>query len=533
MEQVTSAWFALSMQRRIVVVGATLAMFAAVLLLARVATAPRMTLLYAGLEPSAAGEVIASLEAQGAAFDIRGNAIYVDATQRDSLRMTLAGEGLPSNGGQGYELLDSLSGFGTTSQMFDAAYWRAKEGELARTITTNRQITAARVHLSNPTNDPFSRGEVGSASVTVTTSGGSLTPPQATALRHLVASAVTGLSAGDVAIIDSRTGLVPYADGPDGFSGPSAETRAEALRHNVIRLLEARVGTGKAIVEVNVETVTEREAITERRLDPDSRIAISSDTEETTTRANDTRGGAVTVASNLPDGDREGSGQNLQSSESRSREVVNYEMSETQREVLREPGAIRRISVAVLVDGLHSIGEDGSPLWQPRQDAEIESLRDLVASAIGFDAGRGDALTIKSMEFQSVDEPQQPSPPGLVDRFGLDIMALVQLAVLAIVALILGLFVLRPLMISGRRSAGPAQLPAPDGSDGFPGLPPLDHGLPGPDFEIGDMGSALPALSGGGGEDASARLRRLIDDRKDETVEVLSQWLKDEPEKAS
>ena len=63
--------------------------------------------------------------------------------------MTLAAEGLPANSGTGYELLDSLSGFGTTSQMFDAAYWRAKEGELARTLLAMPQIRAARVHLAS------------------------------------------------------------------------------------------------------------------------------------------------------------------------------------------------------------------------------------------------------------------------------------------------------------------------------------------------------------------------------------------------
>ncbi len=104
------------------------------------ASQPDMALLFAGLEPAASGEVIAALEQQGVPYEVRGPAVYVPSTQRDVLRMTLASEGLPQTAGQGYELLDSLTGFGTTAQMFDAAYLRAKEGELARTILASPGI---------------------------------------------------------------------------------------------------------------------------------------------------------------------------------------------------------------------------------------------------------------------------------------------------------------------------------------------------------------------------------------------------------
>ena len=126
LQNLMDTWNGLDARRKLVVLVATLAVFAAVLVLSRMATAPGMTLLYAGLEPSAAGEVVTSLDQRGVAYEIRGGAIYVDSARRDELRMTLASEGLPANGGQGYEILDGLSGFGTTSQMFDAAYWPAR-----------------------------------------------------------------------------------------------------------------------------------------------------------------------------------------------------------------------------------------------------------------------------------------------------------------------------------------------------------------------------------------------------------------------
>ena len=161
--------------------------------MSRMATAPTMTLLYSGLDSSAAGEVVQALEAKSVAYEIRGGSIFVSAAQRDELRMTLASDGLPANSSNGYELLDSLTGFGTTSQMFDAAYWRAKEGELARTIVSSPQIQSARVHIANPSSQPFKRQIAATASVTVTANGGTVATAQANGLRYLVASAVAGL----------------------------------------------------------------------------------------------------------------------------------------------------------------------------------------------------------------------------------------------------------------------------------------------------------------------------------------------------
>ena len=117
MQNVIDIWTKLDLRRRVIIVGATVAMFAAVLALSRMAGKPEMGLLYAGLEPGAAGEVVAALDQRGVAYEIQGDSILVDVSQRDALRMALASEGLPAAGGGGYELLDSLSGFGTTSQI--------------------------------------------------------------------------------------------------------------------------------------------------------------------------------------------------------------------------------------------------------------------------------------------------------------------------------------------------------------------------------------------------------------------------------
>ncbi len=529
MQQIVSVWSGLTSQRRIVAILAAIAMILAVVGLVRMATTPSMTLLYAGLENDAAGEIVGALEAQGATYEIRGASIFVDSAKRDELRLTLASEGLPRNSAQGYELLDSLSGFGTTSQMFDAAYWRAKEGELARTIVASPDILNARVHIANPGAKPFQRDISPTAAVTVTTTGGDLPAAHARALRFLVASAIAGLSAADVSVIDSRSGTILSSDA-QAQGETRGEDRAAAIKRNVERLLEARVGFGKAVVEVNVETVTQSELITERTFDPEGRVAISSDTEETSTSTSDQGGGDVTVASNLPDGDAAVNGNQSQSENSVTRERVNYEVSEIQREVTRAPGAIRRLSVAVLVDGLIAPDDAGVPVWAPRPEDEMQALRELVASAVGFDAERGDSLTLKTMEFQMPETPGTAPIGGIFGPIDIDAMRLAQLGVLGTVILLLGLFVIRPIL-APKAVEQPFALVPPD--------PTATKVLTG---EIADDEDALSNADDLSGlrtdishpdtEDPVGRLRKLIDERQEESLEILKSWMEDTEEPA-
>ncbi len=534
MQNLIQIWQALDMRRRIIVAGATLAVFVAILGLSRMASAPNMTLLYAGLSAASAGEVVAALDAQGAIYEVRGDSIFVDSAARDSLRMTLASDGLPAAGGAGYEILDGLSGFGTTSQMFDAAYWRAKEGELARTILASPQVKSARVHIAQAPSQPFQRNVKPSASVTITSVNGAVSPQQANALRHLVAAAVPSMLPSDVAIIDSISGLIP-ADGDQAAPSGMADARAAELRANVERLLSARVGPGKAVVEVTVDVVTQSEQISERIVDPQSRVAISTES-NSSTGSEQAAGTDVTVASNLPEGqDAAGNGK---SESSEQRERVNYEISETQREVVKGPGDIKKISVAVLIDGVRVVAEDGSVTNAPRPEEELAVLRELVASAVGLDEARGDVLTLKSLEFEPIPEAGTLASASLFA--GLNMMSLIQTMVLAVVALILGLFVIRP-MLAGRFAPKESQMLAAPSTQPL-ALPGLTNGdvlsgeidnfgdLPMVNLDNFDMGDG--ANNTADSTDPVARLRRLIEERQAESVEVLRGWMEKEDEKA-
>ncbi|MEB8387677.1 flagellar basal-body MS-ring/collar protein FliF [Rhodobacteraceae bacterium KMM 6894] len=536
MQNIATLWTNMDLRKRIIVILASVAMFAAVLGLTRMAATPSMTLLYAGLESGPAGEVVSALEQRGVIYDVRGGAIFVESAQRDTLRMTLASEGLPSSSSQGYELLDSLSGFGTTSQMFDAAYWRAKEGELARTIVSSPAIAGARVHIANSGSNPFQRDVRATASVMVTPAGGDIDTKQAQALKFLVASAVTGLTAEDVSIIDSNGGLIGAAEEAPSNAG---DDRADAMRHRVQRLLEARVGPGNAVVEISVDTIKTTELIREKTIDPESRVAISTDTEERSNSASDEGGGDVTVASNLPDGDAAG-GDGSSSQTSETRERINYEVSQTEREITQAPGAIKRLSVAVLINGTLGVDDTGGEAFTPRAEEELTALRELVASAVGFDEARGDIITLKTMQFQSLPPLGTAAEPSLIASLGLDLMSIIQAAVLGLVALVLGLFVVRPLL--SQSSAPPAlALPGrgPDSDEEERPMTALNGEIDDREMDTNNLAVIPSASQAPGatlttqpGEDAVARLRGMIGERQEETVEILRNWLEGEEEKA-
>ncbi|MFA3919239.1 flagellar basal-body MS-ring/collar protein FliF [Ruegeria hyattellae] len=532
MQQIGSVWAGLNKRKQILAIAAIVAMAVTIFGLVRISITPSMALLYADLETGAAGEVVRALEQEGVPYEVKAGAIYVASDRRDQLRLTLASEGLPANGGRGYELLDSLNGFGTTSRMFDAAYWRAKEGELARTLVAGPHVAQARVHIANNMGEPFRRDAKTTASVFITSANAKVQLGQADAIRYLVASAVNGLNVDDVAVIDAAGGLIGEVE--TASQSDASDARADRLRERVLRLIEARVGRGNAVVEVSVDTVTKQESVRERRFDPSGRVAISTDLEERSDSASN-QSNDVTVASNLPDGDAGGEDSSKSLANS-TRERVNYEVSETETEILRLPGAIKRLSVAVLVNETVTTGADGALTSAPRPENELEAMRELVASAVGFDTERGDVITIKSMQLPvPAPEGTEAVAPSFLQGLGLRTMPLIQMAFLTLVLLGLGAFVIRPILTSSAASSLPqlALSPEPGASDtaDLPALSGEVHAADAP------PGTAQAALEPAQGQAVSAlptqadkpvdRLRELVGDRQDESVEILRSWLEE------
>ena len=451
MNQLLENWQKLDFRRRIILIGAMVGTLVAVLSLAQIATRPGSALLFSGLDSKTAGAVISRLEQMNIPSEVRGDAIYVPENERDRLRLALAGEGLPRQGQPGLEILEDMSVFTSSNGMIETANWRALEGELARTILSSQGVEAARVHIAVPARRSYARNNAPpTASVTVTMASGGLTVDQATAFRYLVALAVPGLEPDQVVVADSAAGVVlaPGGDNAINTAATQAANRESRLKAEIEDLLTARVGRDRVRVSVSVEADREAETVTERIIRPDSRVTIHSDTEEISDNA-EGAAGAVTVASNLPTGDAAG-GADRKSARTETRERVNYDYSEVRRETVRGAGAIRRISVAVLVDGIISENADGESVWVERPEDELEDLRNLVIASIGYDEERGDIVTVDSMAFQP-----GATPGAFVEKSGFsrflerNALTLIQLGVLSAVILALGLTVIRPIL--GRR----------------------------------------------------------------------------------
>ena len=514
MQKLQDYWSERSSAQRAVLIAAFVATFLGVAAFAMLANRTPMALLYAGLEPGQAGAIVAEVEKSGTRYEVWGDSIWVDEAQRDRLRMDMAAKGLPAAGSAGYELLDGMSGFGTTSQMFDAAYWRAKEGELARTILALPNVKTARVHLAVASGRGYRREQTGTASVTLTTNGTAITPAQAKSLKYLVSSGVPGLSPDAVTVIDSARGVVQSGD--DILGGE----REEIMKKNVERILEAHVGPGNAIVELNLELVTEAEQTIEQKFDPASRVLISEEKEETEDQSSNANGGPVSVASNLPEQPNASSDQS-RSNRSETRNRANYEVSQIRREVTRKPGAIRRQTVAVLVNGTPGKGSDGQEALIPRPDAELQVLRDLVASAVGYDEDRGDEITVKSLPFQPLgNEGTLAQTGGLFN--GLAVNDLARLGLIGLFTVLFGALVLRPILRGrdkARAAAAALDTTVPPATDlALPNMSILPPDEPVIAIPQGSIELSPPA-------DPVDRLREMMKTRQEESLQILSGWI--------
>lgn len=507
MQGLVSVWRILSPAKRLMLVGAVAATIFMFTLLARSASAPSMSLLYAGLDGRTAGEVVAALQSADTPYDIRGEAIFVPSARRDAIRMQLAGQGLPEQGQAGYELLDQLNGFATTSDMFDATYWRAKEGELARTILASPGVRAARVHIATQHAGPFARNAPAPTGVvTVTMGGAQLDPSQAQAIRYLVASAVPGLLPEGVAVIDSARGVILSPGASEAGDQKTAADRESKLEGDILNILEARVGAGNARVQVALDLDMEREAVSERTFNPDGRVISG---KETTEVSETTQGGAsssaVSVASNLPESDGAGGGSSTQRTE--TKETINYDMSEVKREREKLPGSIRRLSVAVFINQIAEQPEEEGAEPVLRTPEELETLKQLVAQTAGFNEARGDTISIEALPFQPISTGGTLAEENpFADFMQRHLMNAIQIVVLSIVTLILGLFVVKPLL-----STKGAPAPAPMAQAGA--APAIAGAAPG----TAQLAPSQP--------DAIETLKVIASTKSDQTATLIKSWL--------
>ena len=530
---VISVWLALSPQKRLISILSVMATISALYFLIQTTLKPKTSLLYAGLDAATAGEIIAKLETMDVAFEVKGDAIYADESRRDSLRLELAGEGLPRQTVVGYELFDEMNSFAMTSDMFDTAYWRAKEGELARTLLAMPNVRNVRVHLGTQKAKGFSTGpSANSASVTLSASGG-VSTQQAQAIQYITALSVSGLNPSDVAVIDMMKGVVagPGLDGDMSEGAMGELERAAEIKQNLTTLLEARVGRGNARVNVSLDIDREHITTAERSFDPETRV-IKSQTSNEASDSNTGVTGAVTVASNLPEGD---AGAGTTSDRSETSETVTYEISEIIKNTEILPGGIKRLTVAVLVSDIATRNEDGTVTQTPRSETELQALYELVSTAAGLDDTRGDKLTLKSLSFDQPVVTDLIEKPSLMAKF-LEryLWSTLQAGILAVVAIVLGLFVVKPLFTQGRYEPVAGLQPMSLGNDASynSGIVPAMTGQGQGDMPLLDMPPNLPA-NNVAPSDPIGELKSVTSGQADDAADLLANWLDQDNRAAS
>ena len=419
-------------------------------------------LLYRGLEDAEVAQIVDGLTAERIEHRLAegGTAILVPANRVHEARMRIASRGLPSGSSPGFEIFDQGK-FGVTDFVQKVNYHRALQGELARTIEQVEGVDKARVQLAIPERRALLRKDDRRPTASIVTrlrAGWDLDASQVRGIVHLVASSVEGLDVSQVTLVDNHGRLLaPQADMDLAGRGPGpslgAERRLESeLEGQIESILERTVGLGRVVAKVSAEldwTQTER---TEESFDPDSQVARSTQVDSETMSDGAGEGGVAGIVANSPDVTAaEGPG-GLGTSSTRSSETVNYEISKTVSRQVLPTGQLKRLSVAVLLDGKPvaggSNGEgtggqdgDGTSAFAPWSANELQEFEELAKRAVGFDAGRGDEISVINAPFIALEV--EGEPPGFMTP---DLFVLVN-SLLQAIGLVIGLFLFARLFV--------------------------------------------------------------------------------------
>ncbi len=534
----------------------------------------QMAVLYTDLPPGDAGAIVTKLEGMQIPVSVSpdGGQIRVPAEQVGKLRMTLASEGLPSGGKIGNELFDKQNMLGVTDFQQRVTQLRALEGELSRSIETLSPVKAARVHVVLPARELFAReAQTATASVILSLKPGqTLSREQVGAVQHLVASAVPQLKPTSIAIIDQNGDLLAKArdaSNTTGAANDDAEERKQSMEMQLQQKIEDQlgriVGYGKVKANVTAELDFNRISKTSEEYDPEKQVVLSTQTsEEKATESNGSSSNTTaSVANNLPNAQKSaGGGDSSNSSNNKTEETTNYSNTKTVTNTVQEVGQIKRLAVAVVVDGTYvkqpkaadpnakDAKKDAPPVmedvYQPRSAEELSKLQDIVKAAMAFDDKRGDQVKVENMQFAKPEEipAEAPLPLGMTRD---ELMGLVETGVIGLVAVLFILLVVRPLVTKvladapagmgsslGLAVAGNSNSLLTDQSNGMPMLGNsggnseymLEGGGATTDQEIERMIN-LEQVEGRVRASSLKKVSEIIDKNPEQAVAILRNWM--------
>lgn len=515
---------------------------------------PHMTVLYAEMPIEDSNAVVQKLEGMNIQYELRneGQTILVPKDRVLRLRLSLAEEGLPAGGVVGYEIFDKGDTLGATSFVQNLNHLRALEGELARTIRALDRVQLARVHLVMPEKALFSKEKSEPTASIVMKIRGGISRGQINAIQHLVASAVKDLKPSRVSIVDENGALLASgADDNDqaAMIGSLEErnlTYERRMKGQINDIVTSIVGPNNARIQVTAEIDYNRITQTSDTFDPNGQVVRSTQTREETSNSRGAGGGGVSVGNELPGGAGSGGGgAGAAEAANKTEEVVNYEISKTTKTEIIEAGRVKKVSVAVLVDGTYVEGADGKAVYTPRPQEQLDQIATLVRSAVGFDQARGDQVEVINMQFAPTAAPA-PLEEGSASWYELkkdDYFYIAELATLLIVAVLVLLLVVRPLI---RRIVTPEDGGAIDvaslavsGDDDGPGE------IVGPNGETIMIGQqSRPNLTAGESKASTLidfaqvagevhgktvkKVAELVRTNPDEAVAIIRQWMSQE-----
>jgi flagellar M-ring protein FliF len=404
--------------------------------------------LFSNLTQDDASAIMTKLKERKIPYQISpsGETLSVPSEQVSELRLELAAAGLPHGGGIGFEIFDKKV-FGATEFEQQMNYRRALQGELSRTIGSLDEVQQCRVHIVIPKDSLFvEQQKKPTASVTIKLkSGRRLKDSQIDGIGHLVASSVEGLSANEVMIVDSQGNILSKRQA-DSKQARLSSSQIEHQRNieqemgsQIQTMLESVVGKGKAVVRVNAELDFRVMEKTEEIYDSESPVVRSTQKQldKSTLPAPPSKPGAG--KNEEPQGGPE---------KEKSEETVNYEINKTVSKTVMPVGEIRKISIAVLVDGTYQKNDKGVTTYQERPKKELESFEDLVRKSAGFNAQRGDQAVVTNMPFSRPEtEEAAPAAASWKESIG-PALPIIKYAAIMVGLMFTFLFIIRPLVSS-------------------------------------------------------------------------------------
>ena len=457
MDQIKRLIASLTVKQRITIAAAALAMIGLLLSVSHWSKERDFKPLYTDLSPDDAGAVLAKVKESGSDYRIEenGSAILVPSDKVPELRLQLAAAGIPKTGRIGFELFDKTN-FGATDFTEQVNYHRALEGELERSVMGLAEVEQARIHITFAKDSIFTeQREPAKASVLVKLRpGAKLTPQNVAAIRQLTASAVEGLLPDAVTVVDMYGNLLSRPKLPGSPDDPQPSDATIEYRQKLERDLVAKISATLAPIlgdngfragaSVDCDFTSGEQS--DETFDPTKSVMVSSQKTEDISSAAQTAG-IPGAASNLPRPISRPGGGTGQTTTRRTENVA-YESSHTVRRIRLPQGSVKRVSASVLVDyGVRwaGVGPNAKRIVEPPTPQKLQTIKDLVAAAIGFTPARGDQLVIEALPFESTltsEPPDQPAPAAKPDP--LDLLKKSPIAIGAGVAvalvLALGLF---------------------------------------------------------------------------------------------